>query len=70
MEYLEFEQPIKDLMEQYSKCSIVGEDAGIDMKLACSQIEDKILEKRKKSTEILRLGKPFSCPDTQIDLIV
>lgn len=48
MEYLEFEQPIKDLMEQYSKCSIVGEDAGIDMKLACSQIEDKILEKKKE----------------------
>lgn len=48
MEYLEFEQPIKDLMEQYSKCSIVGEDAGIDMKLVCSQIEDKILEKKKE----------------------
>ena len=48
MEYLEFEKPIQELMEQFSTCSIVGEDAGIDMKLACSQIEDKILEKKKE----------------------
>lgn len=48
MEYLEFEQPIKELVDQLGTCSIVGEDAGIDMKLACSQIEDKILEKKKE----------------------
>ena len=45
MEYLEFEQPIKELVDQLGTCSIVGEDAGIDMKLACSQIEDKIVSR-------------------------
>lgn len=48
MEYLEFEKPIEELMEQYQTCSIVGEDAGVDVKLACSQIEDKIIEKKKE----------------------
>lgn len=48
MEYLEFELPIKELMDQYQTCSLVGEESGVDMKLACSQIEDKIKEKKKE----------------------
>lgn len=48
MEYLEFEQPIKELMDQYQTCSLVGEESGVDVKMACSQIEDKILEKKKE----------------------
>lgn len=69
MEYLDFELPIKELMEQYQTCSLVGEESGVDMKLACSQIEDKILEKRKKSTEVLRLGKEYNYLVIQTDLI-
>jgi acetyl-CoA carboxylase carboxyl transferase subunit alpha len=42
MEYLSFELPIKELMDQYQTCSLVGEESGVDVKLACSQIEDKI----------------------------
>ena len=48
MEYLSFELPIKDLMDQYQTCSLVGEESGVDVKLACSQIEDKIIEKKKE----------------------
>lgn len=48
MEYLEFEQPIKELMDQYQTCSLVGEESGVDVKMACSQIEDKIVEKKKE----------------------
>ncbi len=48
MEYLEFEKPIEELMEQYQTCSLVGEDTGVDVKLACAQIEDKIIEKKKE----------------------
>ena len=44
MEYLDFELPIKELMEQYQTCSLVGEESGVDMKLACNQIEDKIIK--------------------------
>lgn len=60
MEYLSFELPIKELMDQYQTCSLVGEESGVDVKLACSQIEDKIIERKKKSTEILPLGKEYS----------
>ena len=48
MEYLDFELPIKDLMDQYQTCALLGEDAGVDMKLACTQIEDKIMAEKKK----------------------
>lgn len=48
MEYLSFELPIKELADQYQACSLVGEESGVDVKLACSQIEDKILKKKKE----------------------
>lgn len=48
MEYLEFEKPVAELMEQYQTCSLVGEESGVDVKLACSQIEDKIIETKKQ----------------------
>ena len=48
MEYLDFELPIKELMEQYQTCSLVGKESGVDVKLACSQIEHKIIETKKQ----------------------
>ena len=48
MEYLDFEQPIKELMEQYDKCAIVGEESGVDVSIACKQIEDKITSTKKQ----------------------
>jgi len=48
MQYLEFEKPIEEFMEQYQTCSLVGEESGVDVKLACSQIEDKITDKKKE----------------------
>jgi len=48
MEYLEFEKPIEELILQHDKCSIMGEESGIDMQLACKQLEVKILEKKKE----------------------
>jgi len=53
MEYLSFELPIKELADQYQACSLVGEESGVDVKLACSQIEDKILKKKKEIYENL-----------------
>lgn len=57
MEYLSFEKPIEELMEQYQTCSLVGEDAGVDVKLACSQIEDKIIEKKRNLRKPNPMGK-------------
>ncbi|WP_417428471.1 acetyl-CoA carboxylase carboxyltransferase subunit alpha [Halpernia sp.] len=53
MEYLDFEQPVKELMDQYKTCSLVGDESGVDVKLACSQIEDKIVETKKRIYENL-----------------
>lgn len=48
MEYLDFEQPIQELMEQYTKCALVGEESGVDVSETCKQIEDKIIKTKKK----------------------
>lgn len=48
MDYLDFETPIKELVEQYDKCALVGEESGIDVRQSCQQIEDKIVAKKKE----------------------
>ncbi|MBA5629875.1 acetyl-CoA carboxylase carboxyltransferase subunit alpha [Moheibacter lacus] len=48
MEYLEFEQPIKELQEQLESCKLVGEENGVDVKQACKQIEVAIEESKKR----------------------
>ena len=48
MEYLEFEQPIKDLQEQLESCQIVGEGSGVNIKQACVEIEIAIENKKKE----------------------
>ena len=48
MDFLEFETPVKELMEQYDKCVLVGEESGIDINQSCRQIADKIEAKKKE----------------------
>lgn len=48
MDYLDFEMPIKELMEQYDKCVSIGEESGIDVKESCKQIDEKILKAKKE----------------------
>lgn len=48
MEFLEFEQPIKELQEQLVSCKTVGEENGVDVKQACKQIEMAIEDSKKK----------------------
>ena len=35
MEYLDFEQPIKELEEQMEKCQVIGNESDVDMTDAC-----------------------------------
>ncbi|MDG4946310.1 acetyl-CoA carboxylase carboxyltransferase subunit alpha [Weeksellaceae bacterium KMM 9713] len=48
MDYLDFEMPIKELMEQYDKCISIGEESGIDVNESCKQIDAKLLEVKKE----------------------
>lgn len=48
MEYLDFEQPIKELEEQLEKCQTIGEESGIDITDTCKKIEKKLAETRKE----------------------
>jgi acetyl-CoA carboxylase carboxyl transferase subunit alpha len=47
MEYLDFEQPIKELEEELQKCYDIGKKSEIDVAATCKKIEKK-LEKTKK----------------------
>lgn len=48
MEYLEFEQPVKELIDQYEKCVQLGTESGIDVDESCKKIKTKIEETKKK----------------------
>ena len=47
MEYLEFELPIKDLVDQLQKCKAIGEESEVDVTETCAQIEKKLKETQK-----------------------
>lgn len=48
MEYLEFEQPIKELYDQLDKCKIIGSENEIDVSETCEQIEKKLIQAKKE----------------------
>lgn len=48
MEYLDFELPIKDIMEQLDKCKIIGNESEIDVTDTCDQLENKLLTTKKE----------------------
>ncbi|MFV8226658.1 acetyl-CoA carboxylase carboxyltransferase subunit alpha [Christiangramia aquimixticola] len=48
MEYLDFEQPIKELIDQYEKACNIGEESDVDVTATCKQIEKKLVEKKKE----------------------
>jgi len=42
MEYLDFELPIKELEDQFSKACSIGAESDVDVTATCKQIEDKL----------------------------
>lgn len=48
MEYLDFELPVKELVEQLDKCQIIGEESDVDVSETCKNIEQKLLDKKKE----------------------
>jgi len=48
MEYLDFEQPIKEIEEQLLNCVAIGENSGIDMTDTCKKLEQKLVDTRKE----------------------
>jgi acetyl-CoA carboxylase carboxyl transferase subunit alpha len=48
MEYLDFEQPIRELEEQLDKCEIIGKESSVDVSATCKQIEKKLEDAKKE----------------------
>jgi len=53
MEYLDFELPIKELEEQLTKCTAIGQESDVDVSNTCQEIEDKIINLKKDIYENL-----------------
>ncbi|UMY65511.1 MULTISPECIES: acetyl-CoA carboxylase carboxyltransferase subunit alpha [unclassified Flavobacterium] len=47
MEYLDFELPIKELVDQLDKCQVIGKESNVDVTDTCKQIEKRLQETRK-----------------------
>jgi acetyl-CoA carboxylase carboxyl transferase subunit alpha len=47
MEYLDFELPIKELVDQLDKCQIIGQESDVDVTNTCDQISQKLEETKK-----------------------
>ena len=48
MEYLEFEAPIKVLVEQIEKCKELGDESQVDVTETCDKLEKKLIETKKE----------------------
>ena len=48
MEYLDFEEPIKELEDQLLKCQVIGNDSEVDVTEACKNIQDRLVELKKE----------------------
>jgi len=47
MEYLDFEMPIKELLDQLVKCHDIGKESEVDVTATCKKIEKKLASARK-----------------------
>ncbi len=47
MEYLNFEEPIKELHEQIEKCKNIGNESSVDVSDTCELLENKLLKIKK-----------------------
>ncbi len=50
---LDFELPIKELEDQLEKCQIIGQESDVDVTTTCDQINEKLIETKKKIYENL-----------------
>ena len=48
MEYLDFEEPIKELEDQLLKCQVIGNDSEVDVTEACKNIQARLVELKKE----------------------
>jgi len=48
MEYLDFEQPIKELEEQLEKCQIIGTESEVDVTDTCEKIAERLADLKKE----------------------
>ncbi len=48
MEYLDFELPVKDIVEQLDKCRIIGDESEVDVTDTCNQLESKLIKTKKE----------------------
>ena len=51
MEYLDFEQPIKELEEQLDKCIALGNESNVDVSDTCKKLTKRLEQVKKEIYE-------------------
>ena len=49
MQYLDFEQPIKELEEQLQKCFVIGEESDVDVAETCKKNRKKARKNKERT---------------------
>ena len=62
MNFLEFEKPIAELIDQLEKTREISIKNNVDLSAATKELEEKITEKRKEIYDSLTPWKRCSCP--------
>ena len=47
MEYLDFEEPLKELEDQLQECKLIGDKSEIDVSETCKKLIEKIKKTKK-----------------------
>ena len=63
MEYLDFEQPIKELEEQLDKCIALGNESNVDVSDTCKKLTKRLEQVKKRSMRTLLHGSVYRYPD-------
>ena len=63
MEFLEFEVPIKEILDQIDKCKSIEDESDVDITKTYNLLQKKLVETKKEH------GKEFNFQGIQIDLI-
>ena len=68
MEFLEFEVPIKEILDQIDKCKSIENESDVDITKTYNLLQKSLLKQKKISMEICLHGKEFNFQGIQIDL--
>ena len=67
MEFLDFEVPVKEVLDQIDKCKSIENESDVDVTKTFNLLQKKLVETKKISIRIFQHGKEFNFLGILID---